>query len=97
MLLGLDSLDSLSDFGSTLAESLIELTPPRPTSGHCLGCLGFTNLVLDVTGFCLELTVTGALLALSQLSWVTISLSKLLWSPPPAPPPPPLPGSAPSS
>ena len=32
--------------------------------------------------------------SLSQLSWVTISLSKLLWSPTP---PPPRPGSPPSS
>lgn len=84
MLLGFGSLYSLSDFWSTLAESLIELTPPLSNitsgagAGHSLGCLGFTNLVLVVTGLCLELTVTGALLVMSQLSWVTISLSKLL-------------------
>merc|ERR1719500_2066173 len=52
-------------------------------AGHSLGCLGFTNLVLDVTWLCLGSTVTGALVALSQLLW--------------SPAPPPLPGSAPSS
>ena len=33
---------------------------------------------LDMTWLCLGSTVTGALVALSQLSWVIISLSKLL-------------------